>query len=340
MRLLRFPRKLSGLVSFLGLSLSLLGALACKPSSKPLPMASPIRAERVISLVPALTEMTYALGEEDRLVGVSSYCKFPPEAQEKPEVGALIQADYEHILSLRPDCMLLRPEMGEVAERLAQYDIGSISLELQSIDDIKQAMRRLGELYDRADRADELVARIDAELREASRTALIPSSRPGEESGKPRVLFVVGRNPGTLQQIYAAGTDSFVEVLIEAAGGRNVLEHTSIPWPVVGKEAILALDPDVIIDGSYMSEISAEDDEQMITPWQQLSVLRAVREGRVIALHDDHMLIPGPSVGEAAGRLASAIRRAFPERSWIADRFERSPVHPQVDTDFNSEASP
>jgi iron complex transport system substrate-binding protein len=213
---------------------------------------------------------------------------------------------------------------------------------LQSIDDIKRGLIRLGDLYDQPGRARELVDQIDTDLleaREAARRAFADPADPDAPPWRPRVLFVVGRNPGTLQQIYAAGTGSFVEVLIEAAGGTNVLETTAVPWPVVGKEAILAMDPDVIIDGSYMSESTREDDEQLLTPWQQLSVLRAVREGRVIALHDDHMLIPGPSVGEAASRLGKAMRRVFPERSWNAERLGATPGDSQAGSGIGEASS-
>jgi len=303
----------------------LLGVLsACGASPEGSPGNGPLSADRVISLVPALTEMSYALGEEDRLVGVSFYCKFPPEAADKPKVGALINADYEHMLSLQPDCMILRPEQEEVARRLAEYGIGSIRLQLHSIADVKAAVERLGDLYGVPARADEVIADIDADLAEAeaaARAAFADPEDPSAEPWRPKVLFVVGRNPGTLQQIYAAGTGSFVEELIEAAGGVNVLQDTAIPWPVVGKESILALDPDVIIDGSYMSGDSPDTEESVLVPWQQLSVLRAVREGRVIALRDDHLLIPGPSVGQAARRLGRVMLRAFPERSWQGAAF-------------------
>lgn len=324
MRLLRPRRKV--LPSLLGLVVAFAGAgllSACgsadeshSDSRRPESLAEP---ERVISLVPALTEMTYALGQEHRLVGVSHYCKFPPEAAEKPKVGALINADYEHVLSLQPDCMILRPEQEEVARRLATYGIDSIRLELQSIEDIRAAVTRLGNLYGVPERADEVIAGIKSDLAEAkaaARRAFADPADPAAEPWIPTVLFIVGRNPGTLQQIYAAGTGSFVEELVEAAGGTNVLEDTAIQWPVIGKETILALDPDVIIDGSFMAESTPEDEETLLVPWQQLSALRAVREGRVVGMRDDHLLIPGPSVGEAAARLGEVIRRAFPERTW------------------------
>lgn len=302
--------------------------------SPPAPDSLEPRGEvrRVISLVPALTEMTYALGEEARLVGVSHYCRFPAEARQKPRVGALINADYEHILSLQPDCMLLRPEQQEVAQRLAAYGIPSIRLQLHSIADVRAAIIRLGELYAAPDAARRVLDSMEADLREAAdsaREAFGDPEYPDRPPWRPRVLFVVGRNPGTLQQIYAAGTGSFVEEIVEAAGGLNVLENSALPWPVVGKEAILSLDPDVIVDGSFIDRAgdapSPESQTERLLPWQQLSVLRAVREGRVLALEDDHMLIPGPSVGHAAVRLNAIFRRAFPERTWTTSAGRASP---------------
>lgn len=342
MRLVRWPRprhlRLVPLVRA-PLALSIVALLlGCGAANTPVSTDPRGEVKRVISLVPALTEMTYALGEQGRLVGVSFYCRFPPEAREKPRVGALINADYEHILSLKPDCMILRPEQEEVAARLAEYGIPSIRLQLHNIDDIRAAIVRLGELYAAPEAADRVIAAMNDDLRqssEAARIAFGDPAKPGLPPWRPRVLFVVGRNPGTLQQIYAGGTGSFVEELINAAGGRNVLENTALPWPVVGKEALLSLDPDVIIDGSFIDRPDAvpsgETGTERLLPWQQLGILRAVREGRVLALEDDHMLIPGPSVGRAARRLGQIIRRAFPERTWTPSAGRPAPAGPDPD---------
>jgi iron complex transport system substrate-binding protein len=306
------------------LALSLAG---CGPSRPAATALEPVDGvERVISLVPALTEITFALGAGERLVGVSDYCEYPAEAREKPRVGALISIDYEHLLRLRPEVILIRPEQRDFARRLGELGIGSVSLELQSIEDIRKAIERLGQLYGLPERAEELVASIDAQLEavaEQSARIFGDPDRPDDERWRPRVLFIVGRNPGTLQQMYAAGSGSFVGELIEAAGGRNALGETSLPWPVISKESILALDPDIIIDGSYLSGGSSAEADALV-PWQQLGTLRAVVEGRVVPIADDHMLIPGSSVAAAAERLAGHLRRAFPERGRL--RGEPSPA--------------
>lgn len=311
---------------------AILLAAACggsAPEGAPLEPAGQVR--RVVSLVPALTEMTFALGEGDRLVGVSDYCKYPPEALEKPRVGALINLDYEHLLSLQPDCVLLRPEQEEMARRLGALGVASVRLPLNSIAESKAAILRLGDLYGCADKAIALRDSVERELadaRSASRRAFGEGTEPDGADPRPTVLFVVGRNPGTLQQLYAAGTGSFLDELISAAGGRNVLEGTALPWPVVSKESILALDPDVIFDSAYISLNAGGDAPDPLLPWQQLSALRAVREGRIIALDDEHMMIPGPAVGEAAVRLSEYLRAAFPERLHTGTELEAAASAP------------
>lgn len=264
--------------------------------------------ERIITMAPSLTEMVYALGEQDRLVGVSDYCKFPPEAQEKPHIGALVSTNYEQVLALEPDLVVLRPDQARIATKLEGLGIASVQIRAESLADVFTSIQQVGELLGKAREAAFLSLEIQEDLAKLeARSAFAYGSTP------PRVLLVVGRSPGTLQQIYAAGTGAFLSELLEATGAANALQNTKIPWPIISREALLALDPDIILDASRQMGGQAREQEQHIAAWSQMPTLRAVREGRIVTVQNDHMMIPGPSVAKSARMLAELIDGAIAE---------------------------
>ncbi|MCH9058802.1 MAG: ABC transporter substrate-binding protein [Planctomycetes bacterium] len=144
--------------------------LAGAGSGDPAPGRSAVIPERVVSLAPNLTEIVYALGEQDRLVGVTRYCKFPPEAQEKPKVGALVNMNYERLLELEPDLVLVLPGHADVVNELDRLAIDSVTIRTETIADIYAAIEKIGEVFEAehiagrliADVADQPVAKGDA----------------------------------------------------------------------------------------------------------------------------------------------------------------------------------
>ena len=264
------------------------------------------RPVRIVSLAPSLTEIIYALGAEDRLAGVTPYCRYPPEAAEKPKVGALVNMNYERLLELEPDLVLLLPGHARVSGELDRLGIPSLTVRSDSVADILDGIRTLGHSLDLRAEADRLIQSIELQMRE------IREERSSHESGRaapPRVLFVIGRNPGTLQQIYVCGSGSFLDEMIEIAGAVNVLSKTASPWPVISKESIIELDPDVILDGSIRKGDAPIDQDVHMKAWDRLGMLSAVKSGRVIAVEDEHLMIPGPEIVSGARLLAELIFR-------------------------------
>lgn len=306
------PRAISGVARWSGLCLWLV-VLGCGPAGDPHSSALPAPAssqapiagsepKRIVSLAPNFTEIVYALGAEDSLVGVTPYCRFPPEARQKPRVGALVGTDYEKLLSLNPDLVILLPGHADVARELNRLSIRTITIRTESIADILAAIETLGATLGRSDEAAALVADIE-QVFEAIR---LEAARRSAQS-KPRVLFVIGRNPATLQQIYTCGSDSYLNELIELVGAVGAIEESSLPWPVIGKETILKIDPDVILDGSIRQGDAPVEGDVHMEAWNQLDVLSAVRNGRVVAVTDEHIMIPGPWIAEAARALSGWI---------------------------------
>lgn len=272
----------------------------------------PSSPQRIITLAPNLTEIVFALGAGDRVVGVSQYCNHPPEARLKPRVGALIQINYESLRALEPDLVILLPGQHEVAARLAGLGVATLTVKSESIATIYSGVRTLGAALGLGAKADSLVA--DRERGVAAMKERLASR--GDARPKPKVLLVVGRNPGTLQQIYACGSDNYLNELMEMIGAENALGQTPVPWPVVGKERLLQIDPDVILDASVLDQLGddrkgapapPEDVKFHMAAWGQLPELRAAREGRIIPLTDPRLMSPGPDFLDYADALELAV---------------------------------
>jgi iron complex transport system substrate-binding protein len=199
------------------------------------------KPERIVSLSPNLTHIIYALGELDKVVGVTLYSDFPPRAKELPSVGGWINPNYEAILALRPDLVILMKDQDTIfGAKIRELGLKTLVTDSNdSVKDILKTITLLGEVLGKGAEAERIVSDIESTLDRIRRST----------DGAPRkkVLLVVGRNPGTLEDIYAIGRNNYINELIELAGGENAVENTRLSIKIT-KEAVLTLDPDVIIE--------------------------------------------------------------------------------------------
>ncbi|MDY0168889.1 MAG: helical backbone metal receptor [Thermoguttaceae bacterium] len=241
---------------------------------------------RIVSMAPSVTEMLFALGLGDRVVGATRYCSYPPEVAELPRVGGHLDPNFEAIVRLRPDLVVLLSEQQDLAESLGKLGLRSATVNDDSVEQILDSIASLGERCHAKALAEELVrdlrTRMDA-VRQ--RTADLP---------KPTVLVVVDRalDAGTIQDTYMAGRDDYFEHLIELAGGRNAYRGPAIPYPVVSVEGIIRISPEVIID--LAAGRIPEHTAQAIADWQRFPQIDAVAQQRIYALSGDYAMIPGP----------------------------------------------
>jgi iron complex transport system substrate-binding protein len=244
--------------------------------------------QRIISLSPHFTEILYDIGAQDRLVGVTKFCKFPPEAQKKELVGDFYHPNYERIIALRPDLVLLSPSNGKALDALKSLHIPVWIHGNNRIKEVLETYDLLGEKLGCGTQAAAAKARLVKRL-EAIRSK-------AKSRRKVSILFVVGHGVGSLQQIYAAGTESFVGEMIAWVGGDNILAGTSVPFPLVSKEQLLKKNPDVIIDSMPSDEATKDTVEEARKAWAKLPSLSAVKANRVYYLKEDEYLIPGPTM--------------------------------------------
>ncbi len=265
------------------------------------------RYRRIVSLSPSTTETLFALGLGDRVVGVTRYCQYPPEAQTRTKVGGYLDPSYEAIVALEPDLVVLRGEKAEYVDAFKALGLEVLAVRHQSVDDILAAIRTIGRACGVQDQADRLVADLrDRMQRLGAKTAGLR---------RPRVLLVVERTLGTgkIQGVYVAGGDGFLNATIELAGGQNACPTTSVGAPVVSADGIVQMDPEVIVDLMSNERLAGRSEHEVLADWRQLLDVAAVRAGRVYLVADEGILVPGPRFPRLAERLARLIH---PEVAW------------------------
>jgi iron complex transport system substrate-binding protein len=257
------------------------------------------RPARIISLSPNTTEILYGVGAFGSVVAVSDYCTFPPEVKDLPRVGGWSNPNMEQIASLRPDLVVFaEPQAQFIKERVEALGVKTLSVPSRSLEDALATIEMVGRAAGREEEARRLLAETRASLDAVRLRA--------ERLPRRRVLCVVDRAPGTLRDIYTAADGSFIEQLIELAGGESIAPPASSGWGKIQKEAVVALDPDVIID-LMIHKTDGAFAEDTLSVWRELSTLRAVREGRVHPVREETALHPSQFVADTARRFAEII---------------------------------
>ena len=255
--------------------------------------------QRIVSVVPALTEALFAIGASDQIVGVGSFDTMPSEIISLPRVGGLLDPDLEQIFSLRPDLVVLYGSQADQIEQLTRAGIATFSYIHGGLADSLSTLRRLGARAGREDAAQQVVSMIIARL------ANLDISLRGRH--RPRALLVFGREPGSLRNIYASGGIGFLHDMLEAAGGRNVLAHVARESIQLTSEAILTTAPEVIIELTYNDRMTLDTQLAELAVWNQLSAVPAVRNQRVHLLLGAHFVRPGPRLAEATTAIARTL---------------------------------
>jgi cobalamin transport system substrate-binding protein len=282
----------------LGAALSVLIACGTSPGG-PAPQTEGNVAQRIVSLVPALTEMLFAIGAGPQVIAVSSFDDYLPETKALPRVGALLDPDVERILALRPDLVLTYGSQGSLEAQLASAGIPTFSYRHGGIQAIFETMRELGAATGHTASALSKVTELEAQL-EAVKAKV-------RDRSKPRTLLVFGRQPGSLQQLYVSGGTGFLHDMLEAAGGINVFADIARESVQPSRETLITRAPEVILEVSPTRQISAMDAVQERAVWSPLASVPAVKSGRIYFLYGDYLVVPGPRVGLATETFARAL---------------------------------
>ena len=254
-------------------------------------------ARRIVSIIPATTEMLFAMGAGDRVVAVGSYDRFPPQVEKLPRVGALLDPNVERIIALKPDLVVLYGTQTDLRMQLERARIPFYPYLHHGLPDVTETIRSLGARVGVAAQANALADRIEQQLA-STRTRVAREARP-------KTLLVFGREAGTLRGIAASGGVGFLHDMLEAAGATDALADVKQQSVMMSTELVLARAPEVIIELRYGRVDAAARDDLKV--WNALASVPAVKNRQLFVLQGDEFVVPGPRVADATARLASTL---------------------------------
>ena len=254
---------------------------------------------RIVSLVPATTEMLFAMGAGDRLAGVSSYDRYPPEVGRLPRLGGLLDPNVERLLALKPDLAIVYDTQTELRRQLERAGIPIFLYTHRGLSDITETMRSLGARAGFVQPGKALADGIERRLNEVRARV---AGRP-----RPRTLLVFGRERGSLRNLDASGGYGFLHDMLEIAGGADVLGDINRQSVQMSTEMVLTRAPEAIIELHYGASLKADQMAAERLVWNALASVPAVKNGRVYLLVGDEFVVPGPRIAAATERFARTL---------------------------------
>ena len=260
---------------------------------------APVARKGLVSTGPHVTETVFALGQGSRLIAVSDFCDYPPEAAHLPRIGGYMDPNLEKIAALSPELVIIAGESPKITDFARQRAIPFLNVSMDSLATIDAGIVSLAKTMGCEKEGDALRTKIQAEL-DAVRTAVKGMPRP-------KVLLITTRQDHTLNNLYTTSRASFVSELVDCAGGDNIYADAATTYPEASKETIVVKAPEVIIEFHAGEKLDETEQTKFIKDWKQLGSLPAVHDGRIYLILEGYAMRPGPRVGEIARLLAQRL---------------------------------
>lgn len=233
--------------------------------------------EKLISLSPALTEILFALELDEKIVGTTNYCDYPEEALNTPKVADFSSPNFEVIVDIDPDLILVAAGIQmDLIDRFEEFGLKVICLDAENINDVLNNINFIGEITGTEEKATEITDDI------AQRVEIIKDKVSGLE--RPIVFFEVWDEPLT-----SAGPGTFINNLVELAGGENMTRDATSYYPQINFEIVVDQDPDIYIAVNHQREVEIIDRPGYAN-------LKATKSGKVFNIEDDWVTLPGPRI--------------------------------------------
>jgi iron complex transport system substrate-binding protein len=252
---------------------------------------------RIVALAPNVTEILFALGLADCIVGVTQYSDYPPAAKDKPKVGTFWQPNVEAIIALKPNLVVMAlttQQQNSLMGRLERMGYPCLGFNLWYVRDLFEAIDAIGRATGTSARARQLRREITGNI-EQLRDAC---------AGKPRrkVLWVVQRDP-----LRVAGRNTFANELIELAGGENAIGATVHKYPPIGAEQVIASGVEIILEPTMFDGVQTQQQAQAVAAWSRYPQVPAVAEGRIYVIDGDLVSRLGPRLYEGVESIARCL---------------------------------
>lgn len=269
--------------------LAMIPVFSCSCRNKP-GRADPVNksgdSPRIVSLAPNLTEILFRLDLGDNIVGVTKYSNYPARANDIARVGTFWQPNIEAIISSKPDMVITLAfgQQKQLSDKLRSLGCRCLTVDIESIDQLYEAIDRIGSFTETGPKADKLLSSIKQQM--SVYTVNDPLTRP-------KVLWVIQRQP-----LRVAGTRTFINELINIAGGRNAVGDTLQLYPPIGIEQLLSCRAEVIIEPVNDSAALRERQIEAVEYWSRYDSIPAVRQNRIYVVNGDVVSRLGPRLPE------------------------------------------
>ena len=243
-------------------------------------------SKRVISTSPAITEILFAIGAGDRVVGVTDYCNYPKNACLLPSIGGPLNPNTEKWIALKPDLIILQDDSVVLNKHANVFKIPTLEVSVNNLENILRSIQVIADAMQTPKAGKQLVDKIKIQI-DNYRTSLGKT--------KPRqVLMLLSDTNDPSRDLYAVGRNTFLNELLSIAGGENILPETMATYPKISKEFIIAKSPEIIIEIGPTANLSNEGILSREKAWTIYPTIRAVKNDRLYFVGANYILIPGP----------------------------------------------
>ncbi len=258
--------------------------------------------QRIISLAPNLTEIIFGIGVGDRLVGRTDFCKFPAAAEKVASIGGYLNTDYEKVVRLHPDLIMMLPNH-EMKAKFESLGVRVAEIPDETIGEILSSITTVGKLLGEEENARLLRRGIEDTLQMISKES---QSLPDT----PRAVFVVGREAGSLTGLYLAGKNTYLSQLWERCGGRNAFDDVSTRYFSVNEEDMLKRQIDFILEFHPGWDLTPQRIDAERRVWQVFGNIRAVKNSNIFLFSDLYFVTPGPRISRIAMKFWEIIKNS------------------------------
>ena len=243
-------------------------------------------SQRVISTSPAITEILFAIGAGDRVVGVTDYCNYPKNACLLPSIGGPLNPNTEKWIALKPDLIILQDDSVVLNKHANVFKIPTLEVSVNNLENILRSIQVIADAMQTPKAGKQLVDKIKIQI-DNYRTSL-GKTRPRQ------VLMLLSDTNDPSRDLYAVGRNTFLNELLSIAGGENILPETMATYPKISKEFIIAKSPEIIIEIGPTASLSNEGILSREKAWTKYPTIRAVKIDRLYFVGANYILIPGP----------------------------------------------
>jgi iron complex transport system substrate-binding protein len=217
--------------------------------------------ERIVALSPSVNEIVFALGKGDKVVGNTTYCNFPKASLDITKVGGYFNPSLEKILALNPTLVILQKNNYKLSKKLQKLNIKTKLIKIDRLTDIKKSILSIGEVLNKRERANAIVANIDTELKKLKN--IIKDKK---------ILIVFGHNVSLASRVFVAGQNLYFDDIINESGNVNALKSQRKGQPILNMENIIAVNPDIVILLAHSMKEKGLSRDDLINPWLELPI--------------------------------------------------------------------